>query len=231
LQEFGLAGCGQPCPYDLVVFMDCSFLTGCAREFWQITSGVCRAVGACLGGGGKPATLPQDLVEAAYRRVAVAQSRLLALMERVRKGMLRGGWRRPAATSPRPGFGGSREMLHRPEIVLPRRFGWLVHLVGYEAAGRGAQLSHLLGDPEMVALVADVPQARRILAPLCRMLGVECAGLRAVPRVVVRKAASRKDASSRRRAEILAPERVGYVPSAKWPKGVISPGVVRIRPV
>jgi hypothetical protein len=79
--------------------------------------------------------------------------------------------------------------------------------------------------------VADVPQARRILAPLCRMLGVDCAGLRAVPRVRARKVAVLKQPTGfgGRVSEALAPERVGYVPSARWPKGVISRGVVRVK--
>jgi hypothetical protein len=200
--------------------MEFSFLTGCARQFWQITSGVCRAVGACLGGGGKPATLPEGLVTEAYRRVALAQSRFLALMERVRTGRQRGGWplalveRRPRRASVRLG------------IVLPRRFGWLVALVGYEAAGRGSQLSHLLGNPEMVTLMADVPQARRILAPLCRMLGVACDGLRAAPRARAERVVGAKRVRAGAAAAPAVPPRFGYVPSAKWPRGVISPGVI-----
>ncbi|MBV8522612.1 MAG: hypothetical protein JOY71_10905 [Acetobacteraceae bacterium] len=33
-------------------------------------------------------------------------------------------------------------------------------------------MQYLLADPEMAALLADVPQAGRILRPLCRMLGI-----------------------------------------------------------
>jgi hypothetical protein len=53
--------------------MDNSFLTGCASAFWHITTGVCRAVGTCLGGLGRPATLPDDLVLEVHRRVMRAQ--------------------------------------------------------------------------------------------------------------------------------------------------------------
>ncbi len=42
-----------------------------------------------------------------------------------------------------------------------------------EAACFGSQLRTLLAEPEMAALVRDVAQARRILGPMCRMLGVE----------------------------------------------------------
>eukprot|EP01037_Dinobryon_pediforme_P004240 gene4240-4290_t len=205
--------------------MDFSSLVGCARAFWHITSGLCRAVGACLGGGGRPATLPQDLVMEAHRRVALAQNRLLALMERVRTGRLRHGLSRVVSASVKPRV---PRVSAPAQMVLPRRFGWLVHLVGHEAAGRGSQLAHLLGDPEMVALVRDVPQARRILAPLCRMLGVECDGLRAATRVRVRKV--RVVEAVVAAVEATASMRVGYVPSAKWPRGVISRGVVRLKP-
>ena len=208
--------------------MDFSFLTGCASQFWHISSGVCRAVGACLGGGGRAATLSPEFAMACYERVNRCRNRLLALMERARTGRLR-VLGRGAVAVVRPAA--SARGIAASGIVLPRRFGWLVQLVGYQAAGHASQLSHLLGDPEMVALVADVPRARRILAPLCWMLGVECAGLRREPRVRARKADLTTVAPSRSLVtEPWAPERVGYRPSARWPKGVISPGLVRRPP-
>ena len=100
---------------------------------------------------------------ACYQRVNRASNALLALMERVRLGQQRGGWSRAI---PAVAGAGLPRAPRVAAILLPRRFGWLVHLVGYQAAGHGSQLAHLLGDPEMVALVRDVPQARRILRPL-----------------------------------------------------------------
>ncbi|HLN08195.1 MAG TPA: hypothetical protein VK281_04440, partial [Xanthobacteraceae bacterium] len=55
---------------------------------------------------------------------------------------------------------------------LPHKFAWLVRLVP-QAASHGSQLRHLLSEPEMAALLAASPQARRLLRPLCRMLAVE----------------------------------------------------------
>ena len=55
---------------------------------------------------------------------------------------------------------------------LPSGRGWLVRELGWEAAGYGSQLGHLLDDPAMQALAARVPGIGRILRPLCRMLGV-----------------------------------------------------------
>jgi hypothetical protein len=41
-----------------------------------------------------------------------------------------------------------------------------------DAAVFRSQLEYLLADPEMTALLAEVPQAGRILRPLCHMLGI-----------------------------------------------------------
>ena len=209
--------------------MDFSFLTGCASQFWHITTGVCRAVTACLGGGGRPATLSADVVMACYHRINRAQTQLLALMERMRTGRQR---RHCSRTAPVSAAGGPLRAPKSPAIVLPRRFGWLVHLVGYQAAGHGSQLAHLLSDPEMVALVRDVPQARRILKPLCRMLGVACEGLRVAPRVRARRIMALEDFA---RAADLVPKaavlhRIGYVPPAKWSRGVTTRRPVRLKP-
>jgi hypothetical protein len=53
------------------------------------------------------------------------------------------------------------------------------------AAGYASQLRFLLDDPEMKAFLAAVPQARRVLAPVCRMLALEPAVLGVVAPVVV----------------------------------------------
>ena len=57
--------------------------------------------------------------------------------------------------------------------ALPRRFGWLVVAGKHQAVGYGSQLQHLLGEPEMAALLEASPQARRVLRPLLRALAVE----------------------------------------------------------
>jgi hypothetical protein len=59
---------------------------------------------------------------------------------------------------------------------LPRRFG---------AAQFGGQLRHLLGDPEMMALIAASPRMRRTLRPLLWMLGIEASLIRPAPPPVV----------------------------------------------
>ena len=59
--------------------------------------------------------------------------------------------------------------------ALPSGRGWLVRELGYEAAGYGSQLEHLLAEPGVQALLARVPAVGRILRPVCRMLGVPVA--------------------------------------------------------
>ena len=55
---------------------------------------------------------------------------------------------------------------------LPQGFAWLARLAPSILPLR-SQVCHLLGDPELAALLAAAPQAGRILRPLCRMLGIE----------------------------------------------------------
>jgi len=62
-----------------------------------------------------------------------------------------------------------------PSPRLPRGRTWVVALVGYRAAGHAGQLQHLLADPAMPAFLAAVPQAGRMLRPLCHILGITAA--------------------------------------------------------
>jgi hypothetical protein len=59
----------------------------------------------------------------------------------------------------------------RPRVALPTTSAWLLVAVR-EAAPFGARLESMLSEAECVAFLAAVPQARRLLRPLCRMLGV-----------------------------------------------------------
>ena len=60
----------------------------------------------------------------------------------------------------------------------PTAPGWLVAEV-WEARAYGSQLAHALTEAEMVAFLAAVPQAGRILRPLYRMLGLGVTAARA----------------------------------------------------
>ena len=67
-----------------------------------------------------------------------------------------------------------------PRQSYPASRAWLVVRV-WEATAFRSQLEHLLSQEDCAAFLAAVPQAGRILRPLCHMLGVET-----VPEVVRR---------------------------------------------
>ena len=100
---------------------------------------------------------------------------------------------------------------------LPRRVGWLLSLVPYEAACFAGQVQTVLGEPEMVALLAVSPQARRILAPLCGMLGLDRGVL--TPGVVAAPVARRGGAVVRRVRVARVPLDLGRIP---LPRGVLA---------
>jgi hypothetical protein len=79
----------------------------------------------------------------------------------------------PEAPSPPPGDPTPDPKPRQPERLLPRKFGWLIRFVPYEAACFGSQLQHQFSQPEMMALIEAAPQAAgRILRPLCWMLAI-----------------------------------------------------------
>jgi len=67
----------------------------------------------------------------------------------------------PAVRKPRPAA-----------ARLPGGHGWLVRVLGWEAAGYMCQLEALLAEPSMQALLAERAGVARIVRPIGRMLGV-----------------------------------------------------------
>jgi len=49
----------------------------------------------------------------------------------------------------------------------------MVKAAAHEAAGFGLHMRAILAHPDMVALLAAAPEVRRLLTPVCVMLGVE----------------------------------------------------------
>ena len=68
----------------------------------------------------------------------------------------------------------SRKRSTSASPLLPRRKAWLL-LLAPETASGASQLRHFLADPEVASLLAQAPQLRRILNPLCHMLGIRAA--------------------------------------------------------
>ncbi len=71
----------------------------------------------------------------------------------------------PRATGPHPPPPRSPP----PRDKLPRGYAWLIRLVP-GAANFGTQLQYLLSQPEMAAMIAEVPRMATLLRPLCRAL-------------------------------------------------------------
>ncbi len=103
-----------------------------------------------------------------YNRTGQIFRRVERMLMRFRAGKLRVGARRQGA-APRKVCA----MAGRGP-ALPRKFGWIVGPGGYRAMGYRSQLVHLLTtEPEMVAMLESYPQARNVLRPLLRALGVD----------------------------------------------------------
>ena len=104
------------------------------------------------------------LLVAVWGRIGRIRTRLERLIALWRAGMLP----RKRAPRTRPQGVPTGEKLIS---VLPTAPAWLVAAVR-EAAPLGAQLEQMLSQEECIRFLAEVPQARRLLGGLCRMLGV-----------------------------------------------------------
>jgi len=102
------------------------------------------------------------LLVAVWGRIARMRTRLERLIAH---------WRAGTLPRPRTSRAGEKRVSVRTPSLLPTRAGWLPELVRDALAFR-SQLEHLLSQEECVAFLAAVPQAGRIMRPLCRMLGI-----------------------------------------------------------
>jgi len=139
---------------------------------------VIRALRGAVGGWGARGLLSQALVMLVYHRLGGICGKMERLSQRFQAGRL---WRGAARVVGPESSAPDRRERAVAALRLPGRFGWLVRLASYHAAGYGSQLRTILGEPEMVELLLAAPQAARILRPLCRMLAVETSLLRPRP--------------------------------------------------
>jgi len=167
--------------------------------------GLCRAVAARIAPGIAGWAMQAVTIQLVWTRVRRADGKIRALLARFQAGRLRvfpgrvrvrDHSRSPTAKLPRSPTAKlprsptaklprspTAKLPRSPTAKLPRRLGWLLLLVPCEAANRSSQLRAILAEPEMQALLTASAQARRVLAPLCRMLGIEAEVL--TPRAVV----------------------------------------------
>ena len=106
-----------------------------------------------------------------------------------------------------------------PQLQLPRRFGWLIAALGWEAAGYGSHLEHLLAQPDVAAMLAACPGARRVLRPVAHMLRFRM--LEPVEPAPVAQAAARERPANFRQAgaDNLAGDGLAAVVASKIEKG------------
>ena len=147
----------------LILFMTSSQTLTTADRFTVILNGLCRAVAARIAGG----ALAPAMIVLIWTRLKRAERQVVDLLTRFRDGRLR------VVTGSRRAGGGGGGVRSQMPATLPRGFAWLIPLVPQWAAGYASQLRVVLAEPEMVALIAAAPQARRALRPMCRMLGIE----------------------------------------------------------
>ena len=141
-----------------------------ADRFSLTLDGLCRAVAARIAPGMAGWAMQAAMIVLVWGKIRRIEGKVQRLLARFRAGRL---WVRTAPLVSRSSGGGTVKLPRRPTAKLPRRFGWLLAMVPYEAANFSSQLRHLLGDPEMVAFLKASAKARRVLAPLCRMLAIE----------------------------------------------------------
>ncbi|MBV9654354.1 MAG: hypothetical protein JOZ42_07290 [Acetobacteraceae bacterium] len=121
-----------------------------------------------------------------WNRLKRLVARFSALVAAVEAGRLPARSAPAAGRQTRPLPPESRIQPHAPApvVTMPKGYGWLLALAPELNTRIGrAQVETLLADPAFLALVAQAPQAGRILRPLCHMLRIELPdGLRLPPR-------------------------------------------------
>jgi hypothetical protein len=127
-----------------------------------------------------------------WTRIQRAARRFERLMAHLAAGRLPLPRRSGAPPSGSPRRGGP----HHAD-TLPTGRGWLVAVLGHEAAACATQLQFLLAEPAAVELLALAPTARRILRPIARMLAVGAFALRPRPARVAPVAEPRREVAFR----------------------------------
>ena len=121
-----------------------------------VLKGMCLALGPHVNSAKTP------VLRLAYDRIGRAATRFLALFTR---------WQTNTLPTPRPTRAG-QPYTPRPKPYFPAGRAWLAGATDHHVRGRASQLEHLIASPDMAEFLTQVPQAGRILRPLCQMLGI-----------------------------------------------------------
>jgi hypothetical protein len=181
-------------------------------RFMMALEGLYGAVAGRIRGG----VMTAAMIVMVCQRVRRVEQRVERLLAR-----FRGGWRPVVGVRRGRGAGGRDAGMASVRVSLaaarlPRGFGWLLPLVPCQAANYASQLRLVLAEPEMVALLAAVPQAGRVLRPLCRML--------AIAPEVLRPGGAAADSPCMAGSGAVVPDEDGVERSGGFPAGASSVG-------
>ena len=112
----------------------------------------------------------------AYDRIGRAATRFQALFTR---------WQTNTLLTPRTSPAQSRQSTPKP--YFPAGHAWLAGSTDHHVRGRASQLEHLIASPDMAEFLTAVPQAGRILRPLCHMLGINLPAVLLLPPTLARE--------------------------------------------
>ena len=150
-----------------------------AVRFAQIVAFLLQGIGEC--GARRQIAGPLTLrLQRRFNKMTRRFAALLAHLARFGVDAPRRAWHRKqplcAAApqdSPKPAAARRGPALPLSHAVrVPSRHAWLAGQ-SLNINGAGAQLQHLVYDPEMATLLAASPRLVALIRPLCRMLGVE----------------------------------------------------------
>jgi len=136
---------------------------------WALAGRFARFIGGlreAMATGAEHNPVLMDLAARLWNRLTEAAERFAAIAAHP----VARSRRRPAEPAPMPADA-VPVWSRAPRRTLPRTYGWLARMAP-ETVPFGIEFAYLLGQPEMMELLATAPRLWRVLRPLCRMFGI-----------------------------------------------------------
>ena len=145
-----------------------------ATSAWALAGRFARFIGGlreAMATGAEHNPVLMDLAARLWNRLTEAAERFAAIAAHP----VARSRRRPAEPAPVPADAVPADAVPTwppaPRRTLPRSYGWLARMAP-ETVPFGIEFAYLLGQPEMMELLATAPRLWRVLRPLCRMFGI-----------------------------------------------------------
>ena len=142
------------------------------RRFVMAIGGLCEAIGRAFNPNPNPPVPGLSI----YNYILRTRARFERLMARLLAGIPH------RARKPREKSQHRESDRKTPRLRLPTRKGWLAAELRDYSHFYAAGLRDTLNTPETATLIAQSPQAQRLLRPLCRMLGLTIPAIAPLPR-------------------------------------------------